>query len=85
MGTPELVHPLQDEGFEFLSGSLDLRIGGQERRLEAGERRAFVTASLLALKSTLDFIAALASVLGWGVPHSARETTGPPPCLSRPA
>jgi quercetin dioxygenase-like cupin family protein len=36
-GTPEMVHPLQDEGFEILSGSLNFRIGGQERRLEAGE------------------------------------------------
>jgi quercetin dioxygenase-like cupin family protein len=36
-GTPEMVHPLQDESFEILSGSLDFRIGGQERRLEAGE------------------------------------------------
>jgi uncharacterized cupin superfamily protein len=36
-GTPEMVHPLQDESFEVLSGSLDFRIGGQERRLEAGE------------------------------------------------
>jgi quercetin dioxygenase-like cupin family protein len=35
-GTPEMVHPLQDESFEILSGSLDFRIGGQERRLEAG-------------------------------------------------
>jgi hypothetical protein len=32
-----MVHPLQDESFEVLSGSLDFRIGGQERRLEAGE------------------------------------------------
>jgi quercetin dioxygenase-like cupin family protein len=36
-GTPEMVHPLQDESFKVLSGSLDFRIGGQERRLEAGE------------------------------------------------
>jgi quercetin dioxygenase-like cupin family protein len=36
-GTPEMVHPLQDESFEILSGSLDFRVGGQERRLEAGE------------------------------------------------
>lgn len=36
-GTPEMVHPLQDESFELLSGSLDFRVGGQERRLEAGE------------------------------------------------
>ena len=36
-GTPEMVHPLQDESFEILSGSLDFRIGSQERRLEAGE------------------------------------------------
>lgn len=36
-GTPEMVHPLQDESFEILSGSLDFRIGGQERRLQAGE------------------------------------------------
>lgn len=36
-GTPEMVHPLQDEGFEILEGSLDFCIGGQERRLEAGE------------------------------------------------
>jgi quercetin dioxygenase-like cupin family protein len=36
-GTPEMVHPLQDESFEILSGSLDFRIAGQERRLEAGE------------------------------------------------
>jgi quercetin dioxygenase-like cupin family protein len=36
-GTPEMVHPLQDESFEILSGSLDFSIGGQERRLEAGE------------------------------------------------
>lgn len=36
-GTPEMIHPLQDESFELLSGSLDFRVGGQERRLEAGE------------------------------------------------
>jgi quercetin dioxygenase-like cupin family protein len=36
-GTPEMVHPLQDESFQILSGSLDFSIGGQERRLEAGE------------------------------------------------
>ncbi len=36
-GTPEMVHPLQDESFEIVSGSLNFRIGGQERRLEAGE------------------------------------------------
>ena len=36
-GTPEMVHPLQDESFRVLSGSLDFRIGGQEQRLEAGE------------------------------------------------
>lgn len=37
-GTPEMVHSLQDESFEILSGSLDFRIGGgQEQRLEAGE------------------------------------------------
>jgi quercetin dioxygenase-like cupin family protein len=36
-GTPEMVHPLQDESFELLSGSLDFYIRGQERRLEAGE------------------------------------------------
>ncbi len=36
-GTPEMVHPLQDESFEVLSGSLDFRIGGQERRFKAGE------------------------------------------------
>jgi quercetin dioxygenase-like cupin family protein len=36
-GTPEMVHPFQDESFEILSGSLDFRVGGQERRLEAGE------------------------------------------------
>lgn len=36
-GTPEMVHPLQDESFEIFSGSLDFRIGGQERHLEAGE------------------------------------------------
>ena len=36
-GTPEMVHPHQDESFELLSGSLDFRIGGQERRLQAGE------------------------------------------------
>lgn len=35
-GTPEMVHPLQDESFEVLSGSLDFRIGGQERHLKAG-------------------------------------------------
>ncbi len=36
-GTPEMVHPLQDESFEILSGSLDLLVGGQKRRLTAGE------------------------------------------------
>ncbi len=36
-GTPEMVHSLQDETFEILSGSLNFRIGGQERRLTAGE------------------------------------------------
>ena len=36
-GTPEMVHSLQDESFKMLSGSLDFRIGGQERRLKAGE------------------------------------------------
>jgi mannose-6-phosphate isomerase-like protein (cupin superfamily) len=36
-GTPEMVHSLQDESFKILSGSLDFRIGGQERRLKAGE------------------------------------------------
>ncbi len=36
-GTPEMVHTFQDESFEILSGSLDFRVGGQERRLEAGE------------------------------------------------
>ena len=36
-GTPEMVHANQDESFEILSGSLDFRIGGQERRLQAGE------------------------------------------------
>ena len=36
-GTPVMVHPLQDESFEIVSGSLDFHIGGQERRLEAGE------------------------------------------------
>jgi mannose-6-phosphate isomerase-like protein (cupin superfamily) len=36
-GTPEMVHYLQDERFEILSGSLDFRIEGQERRLAAGE------------------------------------------------
>ncbi len=36
-GTPEMVHSLQDESFKILSGSLDLRIGGHERRLKAGE------------------------------------------------
>ena len=36
-GTPEMVHAFQDESFEILSGSLDFRVGGQERRLEAGE------------------------------------------------
>jgi quercetin dioxygenase-like cupin family protein len=36
-GTPEMIHPLQDESFELLSGSLDFRIAGQERRLQAGE------------------------------------------------
>ena len=36
-GTPEMVHPHQDESFKILSGSLDFRIGGQERRLKAGE------------------------------------------------
>jgi len=36
-GTPEMVHPLQDESFRILSGSLDFRIGGKERRLGAGE------------------------------------------------
>ncbi len=36
-GTPEMIHPHQDESFKVLSGSLDFRIGGQERRLQAGE------------------------------------------------
>ncbi len=36
-GTPEMVHSLQDERFEILSGALDFRIGDQERRLAAGE------------------------------------------------
>ncbi len=36
-GTPEMVHPHQDESFKILSGSLDFRIGGQVRRLIAGE------------------------------------------------
>ena len=36
-GTPEMVHSLQDESFKILSGSLDFRIGGHERRLNAGE------------------------------------------------
>ncbi len=36
-GTPEMVHTFQDESFEVLSGSLNLLVGGQERRLEAGE------------------------------------------------
>lgn len=36
-GTPEMVHPLQDESFEILSGSLNFRVGGQERRLGPGE------------------------------------------------
>ncbi len=36
-GTPEMVHSLQDESFEVLSGFLDFRIGGQERRLKKGE------------------------------------------------
>ena len=36
-GTPEMVHPHQDESFKMLSGSLDVRIGGQEQRLTAGE------------------------------------------------
>ena len=34
-GTPEMIHPLQDESFQVLSGSLNFRIGGQQRRLEA--------------------------------------------------
>jgi quercetin dioxygenase-like cupin family protein len=37
LGTPEMVHPHQAESFELLSGSLDFRIGGQGRRLKAGE------------------------------------------------
>lgn len=36
-GTPEMIHPLQDESFEVLSGSLNLLVRGQERHLEAGE------------------------------------------------
>jgi quercetin dioxygenase-like cupin family protein len=36
-GTPEMVHPLQDESFKVLSGSLNFRIGGQEQLLKAGE------------------------------------------------
>ena len=36
-GTPEMVHPLQDESFKILSGSLNFRIGGQEQHLKAGE------------------------------------------------
>mgnify|MGYP000082402295 CR=1 FL=1 len=36
-GTPEMVHTLQDESFEVLSGSLDLLVAGHERRLKAGE------------------------------------------------
>ncbi len=36
-GTPEMIHPLQDESFEVVSGSLDFRIGGQEQHLTAGE------------------------------------------------
>ncbi len=44
-GTPEMVHPLQDESFQVLSGSLDFRIGGQEQHLKAGE-------SLLIAKGT---------------------------------
>ena len=35
-GTPEMVHPHQDETFKVLSGSLDFRIGGQEQHLKAG-------------------------------------------------
>ena len=36
-GTPEMVHPYQDERFEVLSGSLDFLVGGQQRRLQPGE------------------------------------------------
>ncbi len=36
-GTPEMVHPHQDESFKILSGSLDFRIGGREQHLTAGE------------------------------------------------
>jgi quercetin dioxygenase-like cupin family protein len=36
-GTPEMIHPLQDESFKVLSGSLDFRIGGREQHLKAGE------------------------------------------------
>lgn len=36
-GTPEMVHPLQDESFEILPGTLDFRIVGQKQRLKAGE------------------------------------------------
>ena len=36
-GTPEMIHPLQDESFEVLSGSLAFRVGGQEQHLKAGE------------------------------------------------
>jgi hypothetical protein len=32
-----MVHPLQDESFKVLSGSLNFRIGGQEQLLTAGE------------------------------------------------
>lgn len=36
-GTPGMVHPLQDENFRILSGSLDFNIGGKKQRLKEGE------------------------------------------------
>jgi len=36
-GTPEMIHPHQDESFKLLSGSLDFCIGGREQHLTAGE------------------------------------------------
>src|SRR5689334_16629147 len=34
---PEHIHPLQEEYFEVLDGSIDIRVNGQEKRYAAGE------------------------------------------------
>ncbi|MBA2713164.1 MAG: cupin domain-containing protein [Rubrobacteraceae bacterium] len=34
---PEHVHPFQESGFEIISGSLRLRVAGEEQSLRAGE------------------------------------------------